>query len=332
MGIHLGLFQGKLNITADWYDKQTKDLLLGVNLPGSSGFSRVLQNVGSVRNRGVEFQASLRQHLGKVAWNPILTVSHNRTKVLDLGTDAHGNAVTFMEIGTGGNWFPTIVGQSMMQLYGYTVEGIYQTDVEAVENGEPTKKAGDYRFKNWDGQGVVNDQEDRTVLSNFEPKFTFGFNNSFQYKRIDLSFLIVGSYGNDIANEFRKYNITMNGSWTPTREAFNQRWTGTGDAVDKPSANSGSSIRDYANSLWLEDASYLRLRDITLGYSFSPTLFRSGKASSIRAYLSLQNYLTFTKYSGYDPEVSWASASIAGWDRGNYPSTKSITAGINITF
>jgi len=332
LGLDLGLLNGKLNITADWYDKRTTDLLLGINLPGSSGFSRVLQNVGAVRNRGVEFQVSLQQSLGNVTWNPILTVSHNRTKVLDLGVDAHNNPISFMEIGTGGNWFPTIVGQSMMQLYGYTVEGIYQTDAEAVENGEPTKKAGDYRFKNWDGEGVVNDQEDRTVLSNFEPKFTFGFNNHFTYKRLDFSFLIVGSYGNDIANEFRKYNITMNGNWTPTREAFEQRWQGSGNVIDKPSAGSGSAVRDYANSLWLEDGSYLRLRDVTLGYSFAPQVFRREKASSIRVYVSLQNYLTFTKYSGYDPEVSWASASIVGWDRGNYPSTKSITAGLNITF
>jgi len=331
-GLDVGLLEGKLNITVDWYYKKTTDLLLGVNLPGSSGFSRVLQNVGAVRNRGLEFQASLQQALGGVAWEPTLTVSHNRTKVLDLGVDAHGNAITFMEIGTGGNWFPTIMGQSMMQLYGYTVEGIYQTDAEAVANGEPTKKAGDYRFRNWDGQGVVNDQDDRTVLSSFEPKFIFGFNNRFAYKRLDFSFLIVGSYGNDIANEFRKYNITMNGNWTPTREAFEQRWQGSGNAIDKPSANSGSAIRDYANSLWLEDGSYLRLRDVTLGYSFSPKVFRGRGASSVRAYVSLQNYLTITNYSGYDPEVSWASASIVGWDRGNYPSTKSITAGLNITF
>ncbi len=331
-GLDIGLLRGRLDLTLDWYDKRTKDLLLGVDLPGSSGFSRVLQNIGEVQNRGFEFQASLLQDFGQVSWNPTLTLSHNRTKVLDLGSDAYGNPIQMMEIGTGGNWFPTIVGQSMMQLYGYTVEGIYQTDAEAVANGEPTKKAGDYRFKNWDGQGVVNDADDRTVLSNFEPKFTFGFNNRFTYRRFDFSFLVVGSYGNDIANEFRKYNITMNGSWTPTRALYEQRWQGSGNGVDKPSANSGSAVRDYANSLWLEDGSYLRLRDVAIGYSFSPRMFRSGKASSIRAYVSLQNMLTFTNYSGYDPEVSWASASIVGWDRGNYPSTKSITAGLNVTF
>lgn len=331
-GLDLGLLRGKLNVTIDWYNKYTRDLLLGIDLPGSSGFSRVLQNIGEVRNRGFEFQATLRQDFGEVSWNPTLTLSHNRTRVLDLGKDAHGNPISMMEIGTGGNWFPTIVGQSMMQLYGYTVEGIYQTDAEAVANGEPTKKAGDYRFRNWDGEGVVNDTDDRTVLSNFEPKFTFGFNNQFNYKRFDFSFLIVGSYGNDIVNEFRKYNITMNGNWTPTRELFEQRWQGSGNVVDKPSANSGSAVRDYANSLWLEDGSYLRLRDVAIGYSFSPRIFRTGRASSIRAYVSLQNFLTFTNYSGYDPEVSWASASIVGWDRGNYPSTKSFTAGLNMTF
>ncbi|MEX2592940.1 MAG: TonB-dependent receptor [Anditalea sp.] len=334
VGFDLGLFNEKLLVEADFYNKRTSDLLLNVTLPGSGGFGSVLQNVGVVRNRGLEVGLSTQNDLGPIHWSSSLNISHNRTKVLDLGYDAYDNPITYKEIGTGGNWFPTIVGQSMMQLYGYTVEGIYQTDDEAIDNGEPNKKAGDYRFKNWDGEGVVNDSDDRTVLSSLEPKFTFGFNNTFSYQNFDFSLLIVGSYGNDIVNEFKKYNLTQNGSWVPSREFFEQRWQGEGtsNTVDKPSSNSGSSIRDYANSLWLDNGSYLRVRDITLGYSFEPIFFRSGIASPVRVYASAQNYLTFTRYGGYDPEVSWASASINGWDRGNYPSSKSITIGFRVNF
>lgn len=335
VGVDVGLLGDKIQVTADYYQKRTTDLLLNVTLPGSGGFGSVLQNVGVVQNRGVEFQISAQPNIGKdFKWNTSLNITANRTKVLDLGKDAYGNGILYKEIGAGGNWFPTIIGEPMMQLYGYTVEGIYQTDEEAVANGESTKKAGDYRFKNWDGQGVVNDRDDRTVLSRLEPKFTFGFNNTFTYKSFDLSFLIVGSYGNDIVNEFRKYNISLNGKWVPTREAFNQRWQGpnTGQAFDKPSENSGSSIRDYANSLWLENGSYLRLRDITLGYTFSPSLLKNLRIASVRVYVSAQNYLTITNYSGYDPEVSWANSTINGWDRGNYPATKSITAGLKVNF
>ena len=335
IGFELGLFQNQIQFEADYYHKRTSDLLLNVTLPGSGGFPSVLQNVGAVQNRGFEFQLSAQPNLGeKLQWTSTLNLSANRTKVLDLGRDAHGNPITFQEINTGGNWFPTIVGQSMMQLYGFTVEGIYQTDQEAIDNGEPSKRAGDYRFKNWDGEGVINDTEDRTVLTRLEPKFTFGFNNKFQYKNFDLSFLIVGSYGNDIVNEFRKYNMSLNGRWAPTREAYENRWTGPGSQgqFDRPSTNSGSSIRDYANSLWVENGSYLRLRDVTIGYTLPKAWTSELHLSRVRVYCSAQNYLTFTNYSGFDPEVSWASASVNGWDRGNYPSSKSITAGLRVDF
>ncbi|QQS95461.1 TonB-dependent receptor [Sphingobacterium spiritivorum] len=335
IGLDMGLFNNKIQIVADYYNKRTKDLLLNVTLPGSGGFSSVLQNIGVVQNKGFEFQISAQPRLGEhLRWKPSFNISFNRTKVLDMGVDAYGNPVTFKEIGTGGNWFPTIVGQSMMQLYGYTVEGIYQTDQEAIANGEPSKKAGDYRFKNWDGQGTVNDQDDRRVLSRLEPKFTFGFNNGFTYKNFDFSFMMVGSYGNDIVNEFRKYNISLNGSWAPTQEGFDNRWKGSGqgNTFDKPSANSGSAIRDYANSLWVENGSYLRLRDVTLGYTLPAELTNRLRISGVRIYVSAQNYLTITNYSGFDPEVSWASAAVNGWDRGNYPATKSITAGIKVDF
>ncbi|MBO9728730.1 MAG: TonB-dependent receptor [Chitinophaga sp.] len=333
-GFDLSLFRDRVMITADYYNKRTSDLLLLVSLPSSSGYNDVIQNVGVVGNKGFEFQVNTRNLTGPFKWESALTFTSNRTKVLDLGKDAQGNEITYKEIGPGGNWFPTIVGQSMMQLYGYTVTGVYQTDQEAINNGEPSKHAGDYKFKNWDGKGTVNDAEDRTVISHLEPKFTFGFNNNFSYKNFDLSLLFVGAYGNDIVNEFRKYNIAMNGKWTPTQAAFDNRWKGAGTSttIDKPSANSGNSIRDYANSLWVEDGSYLRLRDITLGYTFNAKQLSFAKVASIRVYVSAQNWLTLTNYSGYDPEVSWAIPTVNGWDRGNYPSTKSITVGAKVNF
>lgn len=333
LGFDLGLYKERIQLTADYYSKKTSDLLLNVTLPPSSGFGTVLQNVGAVQNKGFEFQLTSRNLVGVVDWTSVLTVSHNKTKVLNLGKDAQGKPITYKEVGPGGNWFPMIVGQSMSQLYGQTVIGVYQTDQDAVNGGEPQKKAGDYQFKDTNGDKVVDDN-DRTVLSHLEPKFTFGFNNNIGYRHFDLSLLFVGSYGNDIANEFRKYNLTMNGNWTPSREAFENRWRGPGtsNSVDKPSANSGSYIRDYANSLWIEDGSYLRLKDITLGYTFSAQNSKAIKVSSVRVYISAQNYLTLTKYSGYDPEAMWNITGINGWDRGVYPSMKSITAGAKVNF
>lgn len=335
IGLDIGLFKNKVQIVADYYNKRTKDLLLRVDLPGSGGFTSVLQNVGVVQNKGFEFQISAQPKIAEqLTWNTSFNMNFNRTKVLDLGKDAYGNPITLKEINAGGNWFPTIVGQSMMQLYGKTVVGVYQTKQEAIDNGEAAKNPGDYKFKNWDGKGTVNDQDDRTVLSHLEPKFTFGFNNRFTYKNFDFSFMIVGSYGNDIVNEFRKYNISLTGKWAPTQEGFDNRWKGpgTGNKFDKPSEKSGGDIRDFANSLWVEDGSYLRLRDVTLGYTLPATFLSKLSISRVRVFISAQNYLTLTKYSGFDPEVSWASATVVGWDRGNYPSTKSITGGIKVDF
>ncbi len=334
IGFDLGLFNERLLFTADYYDKETSDLLLNVTVPPSSGFGTVLQNVGAVGNKGFEFQLTGKVLTGgELTWNSVLTFSHNKTKILDLGKDAEGNPITYKEVGTGGNWFPMIVGQSMQQLYGYNVIGVYQTDAEAVQNGEPTKKAGDYKFENTDGNSVV-DGNDRITLSHFEPKFTYGFNNDFTYKNFNLSFLLVGSAGNDIANEFRKYNITLNGAWVPSKEGYDQRWiSGKGsNGFDQPSANSGSDIRDYANSLWIENGSYLRVRDITLSYNFAPSVLKSLKLYSLEVYVSAQNYITITKYSGYDPEASWTAATINGWDRGVYPSMKSIIGGVKVIF
>lgn len=331
IGVDLSFLNDRINITADYYQKKTTNLLMPVKLPTSSGFSTVIKNVGALQNRGWEFQLSTLNIDKVFKWNSVLTLSQNKTKVLDLGNDVDGNPITYLESGTGGNWFPIIVGESMRQLYGQTVVGVYQTDEEAVQNGEPTKRAGDYKFKNFDGQGNVDDS-DKRVLTNLEPKLIFGFNNTFVYKNFDLSVLLVGTLGNDIVNEFRKYNLTVNGNWMPTREAFDNRWKGAGTSnkIDKPSKNSGTSIRDYANSLWVEDGSYLRVRDITLGYSFPAKLI---PITSLNIYISGQNLFTLTKYTGYDPEAVWnANTDINGWDRGVYPSTKSIIGGVKITF
>ncbi|MHA4806820.1 TonB-dependent receptor [Flavitalea flava] len=336
LGADLGLYNDRIQLTADYYNKKTSNLLLPVNLPGSSGFgqNQVLQNVGSVQNRGFEFQLTTRNITGVLSWSSVLTLSHNATKVLSLGDDATGKPLTYEEFGTGGNWFPLIVGQSMEQLYGYKVTGVYQSDDEAVKNGEPQKHAGDYKFQNFHPGSLVSADSDRVTLTHLEPKFTFGFNNTFSYKNFDLSLLFVGSYGNDIVNEFRKYNLTLNGLWNPTQQAYDNRWKGQGSSNtgDKPSAGSMQYTRDYANSLWVENGSYLRLRDITLGYTFSQKMLRTVKIASVRVYVSAQNFLTITRYSGYDPEASWTSATINGWDRGVSPSMKSVTGGLKVNF
>lgn len=335
LGMDIGVLKNRILLSADYYHKRTENLLLPVVLPPSIGFDRAISNVGALQNTGFEFQLTTTNITNKnLNWTSVLTLSHNKNKVLNLGVNPlTGEKVTFLEFGTGGNWFPMIVGQGMSELYGNRVVGVYGSKQEAIANGEPSKNAGDYKFENRGGTGHIVGAADRVTLSHLQPKFTFGFNNNLTYKNFDLSVLIVGSYGNDIVNEFRKYNLSLTDRWVPTYEAYNGRWQKAGDnKFDKPSTNSGGAIRDYANSLWVENGSYLRVRDMTLGYNFSPQTLKRLKIPAIRVFVSAQNYITITKYSGYDPEAAWSSAAVNGWDRGVYPSVKSLTAGLKITF
>lgn len=334
LGIDIGILKNRVNLTADYYDKKTTNLLLYVNLPSSTGFGSQLQNVGKSSNKGFEFSINSQNIVRKdFTWSSTLTYTHNKNKLLSLGVGADGNPIPYQYIGTGGNWFPMIVGQPMNSFFGQQVIGVYQTNAEAVANGEEKKSAGDYKFLDYNKDGKVND-DDKHLLTTLQPKFTAGLNNTFTYKHWDLSLLITGSYGATLVNELRKYSLTLNGQWTPTQAAYNARWQGAGssNSGDKPSANSMQYTRDYANSLWEENGNYLKIKDVTLGYTFNSNQLHSVQISSINIYISAQNYFTITKYTGYDPEVSWASSTVNGWDRGNYPSTKSITAGVRVKF
>ncbi|QHV94524.1 SusC/RagA family TonB-linked outer membrane protein [Spirosoma endbachense] len=331
-GVDVGFMNGRIALTADYYIKNTKDLLLQATLPTSSGFRSALRNVGEIQNKGLELQLSTKNLVGTLKWTSTLTMNFNRAKVIDLGKDAQGNAITRLEVSNvaGGNWFPLILGQSPFQLWGYKIDGVYQTNDEAVANGEPAKRAGDYRFQDSNNDGVVSDQ-DRMTLSKLQPKFTFGFNHNLSYKNFTLSFLLVGTYGNDIVNEFSKYYNAVNGSWNVRQEAWENRWTGPGTSNTYGRAVSTNNFGD-PTSKWVEPGSYLRLRDITFAYNLSQPLLQRIKLQQLQVYVSAQNQLTITKFPHYDPEASWNSSVVNGWDRGVYPSMKSITIGLKTTF
>ena len=317
----------------DFYKKNTTDLLYNASLPPSSGYSSSIRNVGEIENKGFEFELSYRNLEGAIRWNTSLNMSFNRGKVVDLGTDNNGNTIKRIDspIG-GGNWFPLWLNEAPSQLYGFVIEGIYQSDAEAAI--EPGKKAGDYKIKDLKPDGVING-DDQTLLSHLEPKFVFGMNNEISYKNFDLSFLIVGSYGNDIVNEFNKYYTALGGKWNVTKEAWNNRWTGPGSqgTYAAASSNSTSSITfGSPSTLWVEDGSYLRLKDIKLAYTIPTTVLNRIKIENVTVYVSGSNLITWTNYPHYDPEASWTSSSVNGWDRGVYPSAKAVMGGIQVTF
>jgi len=335
IGVDLGLFNNRINLIADYYTKNTEDLLFNAILPTSSGFTSSVRNVGEIENKGFEFELTTKNFVGDFNWTTSLNMNFNRNKVVSLGNDGLGNKIERIDApGAGGNWFPLFLGEPGQQLYGFEIEGIYETDAEADQNGEPNKTAGDYRFKDTNGNGIVNN-DDQTILSNLQPDFTFGFNNEFSYKNFDLTILMVGSVGNDIVNEFNKYYTAITGDWNVTQEAWNNRWTGpgSGGTYAKASSNSINTVTFAPpSSLWVEDGSYLKFRDIKLGYNLPKSVIDRIGLERLKLYISGQNLITLTNYSHYDPEAQWESAPVNGWDRGVYPSTKSVTVGVMIDF
>ncbi|MCG8321283.1 MAG: TonB-dependent receptor [Cytophagales bacterium] len=336
VGIDLGLFNDRIIFTADYYIKRTKDLLFNAILPTSSGFTSSVRNVGEMENKGFEFELTTKNFTGNFKWTSSLNMTFHRNKVVSLGTDGLGNRIERIDApGSGGNWFPLFLGEAGQQLYGFEIEGIYQTDAEAIENGEPNKTAGDYRFKDTDGNGIVN-SDDQKILTDLQPDFVFGMNHDFFYKNFELSILMVGSVGNDIVNEFAKYYTALGGNWNVTREAWENRWTGpgSGGTFAKASSNAINTITfaSAPNSLWVEDGSYLRFRDIKIAYNFSDEVLDKLGIDNLKLYVSGQNLITITDYSHYDPEVAWENAPVNGWDRGVYPSTRAVTFGLKANF
>ena len=334
LGIDLGFLDNRINFAFDYYWKQTRDLLYSATLPPSSGFSSMLRNIGRIDNKGFEISISTVNMKGKVNWTTSLNISSNKSIVKDLGTDVYGNKIERMDapIG-GGNWFPLFLGKAPFQLYGYEIEGIYQTDEEARLNGEATKHAGDYRYKEIDGKPGIT-TGDKTILANTQPKFTFGLTNTINWNNFELSFLVTGSIGGDIVNEFNKSITNIGGTWNVRKDAWEGRWQeGKGGKYARASA----STKDYLafgdpNSIWVEDGSYVRFKDIKLSYTLPSSWFSGSKKPNVSLYVSGQNLITITGYSHYDPEASWTGSAVNGWDRGVYPSAKSYTLGLNVKF
>ena len=335
IGVDFGFFSNRLNIGFDYYWKQTRDLLYNATLPPSSGYSSMLRNLGRIDNKGFEISINTINMKGKVNWTTNLNITSNRSIVKDLGSDVYGNKIQRIDapIG-GGNWFPLFVGKAPFQLYGYEIEGIYQTDEEARLNGEATKKAGDYRYKDTDGKAGIT-TGDKTIIANTQPKFTFGLTNIINWNNFELSFLLIGSVGGDIVNEFNKGIANIGGTWNIRKDVWENHWTP--ENPNAKYARASVATKDYLafgdpSSVWVENGSYLRFKDIKLAYTLPSQWFAGSRKPNISVYLSGQNLITITSYSHYDPEASWTSSAVNGWDRGVYPSAKSFTLGLQVKF
>jgi len=331
-GIDLGFFNQRIKFTADFYYKKTHDLLISTYVPYTSGYAASLQNVGEVENKGFELALNSENIKGKFNWTTNVTFSVNRNKVLSLG-----DGVSQIIIGGGTQVGSLIkVGESLGAFYGLKTDGLYTaanlpSDLSTTILGTSTK-VGDVKYVDVNGDSKITTAGDQTVIGNPQPKFIFGFTNTFNYHNFDLSIFVQGSYGNQIYSYILRQLQTPNGAQNSIA-GFANHYTPTNTTAQYEIPN--TAVNNSTNSdLYVYDGSYARIKTITLGYTIPKSILSKIKVNNIRFYVSGQNLFTFTKYPGFDPDVnSYSSdASRQGVDLGAYPSAKSVIGGINITF
>lgn len=381
VGLDLGFFNGRLNLTVDAYYKRSDDMLMSMQLPSYMGtqgnVSSKLQapkgNYGSIENKGLEITLDAHPvQLKNFSWDSNFQISFNKNKLLSLSDTENATLVGY------GQWGDVVcvseIGKPLYNFYGYKVEGVYK-DLDDIQNSAKPAKypsdgvfsrgntvwVGDIKYKDVDENGII-DERDRTDLGSPLPKFTFGWTNTFRYKNLDLSIFLNGSYGNKVMN-YNSLTLThMNSTWTNQLQSVvskrarlepidptivyadgskwfdhidNVRVKNPGTKIPHTSINDPND-NDRISDRYVEDGSFLRIKNITLGYTFPKALLNKAKIENLRVYVNIQNLYTFTKYTGYDPEVGASTQDSTGLtyglDNGRYPSPAMYSFGLNITF
>ena len=342
VGIDLGFFDNRLKVTADWYDKVTRDLLLYALLPATSGYEQGMLNIGKIRNRGFEFTLeTVNIKTRQFQWSTSFNIAFNRNRILAL-VDNQNTLQTSVTWETHFNsQFPYIsqVNKPTGMMYGFIYDGTYKPeDFDAAGNlksGIPAYKGnkmqpGDMKYRDMNGDGKIDDY-DRTIIGCGQPLHTGGFSNNFTWKNFDLNIFFSWSYGNDILNANRLIFESGWKSQTNQLASYANRWTPSNPTSDTPRAAATGS-EEYSSRV-IEDGSFLRLKNVSLGYTIPSRQLRKAGISSLRLYVSADNIWTWTNYSGPDPEVSTRNSVLTpGFDWSAYPRAYGFTAGVNITF
>lgn len=332
-GIDAEFFNYRLQLTADVYVKNTSGLLERIPIPGHVGNDGPFANVGSVQNKGVELAATWKNSFGKWKYSVGVNGAYNKNEMTFIG-----NAEKVL---TGASWAVAGAvtraeeGLPIAYFWGYKTSGIFQNQNEIFQHInaagdvlQPNAKPGDVRFLDINNDGVIND-EDRTQIGNPYPDFTFGSNISLAYGDLDLAIFIQGTWGNEIFNGMQRQDLR----YTNRTTAILERWTGEGTSNKIPRYTWSDTNNSYRISdLYIEDGSYLRIKNVQLGYNIPTNLLRKIKVSQWRFYASAENVLTFTKYTGADPEIGALSSFDVGIDRAIYPQARTVRFGTNITF
>ena len=361
VGLDLGFFKQRLTVTPEFYLNRSSHLLLNSKVPMSSGFTSMIRNIGKTRNIGVDLTVtSVNIDRNDFTWTTNFNISHNRNRIIALsGEDYFLEEASF---GYNQNTHKIEVGKSIGQFYGFKTIGLYQvedfnydasTGTYTLKPGIPGRQGvqpGYWKFEDYDGNGSIDDN-DRQVIGNANPDFYGGITNNFSYKGFDLSIFFSFSYGAEVLNGTKLSNTKV-GSTNKNVLAIassDNRWMTvdrSGNEITEPAAlaalNAGKTVAavgdqeqgDYYVHSWaVEDASYLRLSNVTLGYNFPSKWIKKAKIRKLRLYVTGSNLFCLTPYTGFDPEVSTRGNTLTpGVDFGAYPRSRTFVAGLNITF
>ena len=395
LGIDLGFLNNRINLIIDWYRKESKDMLMLMQLPSylgtqgnkSSALTAPAGNYGTMRNTGLEIELKATPIVSKgFSWDTDLQFSFNKNKLVALEGTSAASIIGY------GQWDDVVavssVGRPMYDFFGYVVEGVYK-DFDDILNSpvntlykssciqnedgtyshvtDPTKYSksntvwpGDLKFKDVNKDGII-DENDKTQIGSPLPKFTFGWTNTFNYKGFDLSIFVNGSYGNKVLNYTSIPLTSMSSTWNNQIQekvvdraqlaaidpgkvyADGSMWYNdvtnvyvTNSDTKTPRVAIGNSYNKMISDRYVEDGSYIRLKNVALGYTFPKSIVRKLYLENLRVYCNLQNVLTITGYDGYDPEIGAsttdANGYVFGMDNGRYPSPFTCTFGINLSF
>lgn len=332
VGFELGLFDNRIRLEGDFYDSRSIDLLLNVPIPTITGYSSQMQNIGKVQNRGMEFTLNTKNFTGRdFTWSSNFNISFNKNKVLEVGVDGrpiYGSAAN------ANNAFITKPGYPIASFYGYKYLGVFQSEEELAKYPHLSgDKVGDGHYEDVNKDGKL-DQNDKTILGDNNPLFTAGFSNSFRYKNFTLDVQFTGSYGAEVFSFYKRMCGIYHGDRNGLIEQLG-RWQSKeqpGDGIHFRPTRTPSGWQRDPSSAWVQDASYLRLRNLTFGYDFDQKMIEKMKMKGLRLYVTGQNLFTITNYVGYDPETSSESGLSQGGDYLGYPAARSFIIGANITF
>lgn len=333
LGFEISVLDSRLSLSLDLYYRKTTDLLMNVDIPTITGFDKAMQNIGQMSNKGLEITINGTPFRNKdFTWDATGNISVNRNEVLALGPT--GDPI--FSDGGAGTTHITMVGEPIGAFYGYKMLGIFKTkeELDSYPHLADTQ-VGDVMFEDVNGDNKI-DADDRTIIGNNMPDFTWGMTHSFTFKNFDASISLQGVVGNEVLHLGRRFYTQGEGNQNQLKEMMG-RWQSEANPGSGwiPRANSQPTGQNNAiSSRWVEDASFLRVNNLTVGYTLPEAFTKKCSIQRARVYVSTQNLLTITSYSGYNPETSFKEDNVTapGTDYGMYPLYRTCTFGINVTF